>query len=194
MFESGDLLRTAEKAHRTGAIVGGVYSKRSPDAGIAQRIGSREGAANAPAGLLPAEYVSGGFLAIPRGAALAIVNHCHESDDPNLRLTRCRLYDDQSKREEVFFDFFRPVAVPTEGSPYAEYLSEDWAWCHRARASGVGVYLDPEATLGHWGQHRFRVDPEKLYALREAAGTVPQGKGGKPSLSIVRDGDTPEAG
>ena len=64
VFESGDLLRTAEKAHRTGAIVGGVYSKRSPDAGIAQRIGSREGAANAPAGLLPAEYVSGGFLAI----------------------------------------------------------------------------------------------------------------------------------
>jgi len=39
-----------------------------------------------------------------------------------------------------------------------EYLSEDWAFCDRARNKGFVCYIDPKIKLGHLGLYPFTMD------------------------------------
>lgn len=36
-----------------------------------------------------------------------------------------------------------------------EYLSEDWAFCHRAKEMGLKIFADPTIKLGHIGKYTF---------------------------------------
>lgn len=36
-----------------------------------------------------------------------------------------------------------------------EYLSEDWAFCRRAKEAGFEVWVDGGIKCGHWGKHRY---------------------------------------
>lgn len=45
-----------------------------------------------------------------------------------------------------------------------EYLSEDYAFCHRWRALGGKIWLDTRGTLAHIGPHEFLGSPQGRYA------------------------------
>ncbi len=38
------------------------------------------------------------------------------------------------------------------------YLSEDWAFCQRARDAGFDCWLDPSIRLGHMGQTMYTLE------------------------------------
>lgn len=73
---------------------------------------------------------------------------------------------DQNKDRR--FSFFN--AGPVNG----RYLSEDWLFCHRARALGIPVYVDTKVTVGHVGWASYPLpetvaeQPKKKNGLRRS--------------------------
>lgn len=59
-----------------------------------------------------------------------------------------------------FWPMFQPVIYTTEapdGEEVSEYLSEDWAFCERARRLGFQVWLDRTVELTHLGEAAYTV-------------------------------------
>ncbi|KKL64746.1 hypothetical protein LCGC14_2161900 [marine sediment metagenome] len=57
----------------------------------------------------------------------------------------------------AFYPFYIPFIVDDdEGNPIL--LSEDWAFCHRAKDAGFGTYINPAIRLGHVSQMVFRLE------------------------------------
>jgi len=134
--QPGDLSHIARRALEHNAIVGGIYSKRFFGQGSAVRFGPPQaddgeytiGTDN----LIPVEYVSTGFMAIPRSAALEVA--------------KTMPYTDQG-----FWPLFMPMV---KGS---EYLSEDWSFCERARAAGFNIHAACLPRLTHEGSYSYRL-------------------------------------
>jgi hypothetical protein len=63
-----------------------------------------------------------------------------------------------------FYPFYMPYTIPWEGDGHM-YLSEDWAFCQRAKDAGFKVMLDPSIRLGHMGTTMYTLEdlirPEK---------------------------------
>lgn len=71
------------------------------------------------------------------------------------------------------FDFFPSMVVTGEmsafgddkdenGNPKREFISEDWAFCERARAIGFKTYCDTGIALGHVGMKEYRFHGEQI--------------------------------
>ena len=110
-----------------------------------------------PAMMLPAEtvvfaenaepvqvpFISTGFMAMtkpPLEALKATLPLCHESWG-----------------ESSFWPFYLPYVVewPDDGHIL---LSEDWAFCQRAKDAGFGVWLDPSIRLSHHGDYGYTLE------------------------------------
>ncbi len=59
-------------------------------------------------------------------------------------------------QDTSFWPFYMPM--PIEWGNEVMYGSEDWAFCHRAREAGFGIWLDPSIRLGHMGQVMFTLE------------------------------------
>lgn len=154
-FRPSDLIKTAEKALQTKSIVGGLYAYRSTAKGSASRL-LKDGVLFTPGKdeLHEVEYGATGFMAIPRVALQAILAKCLNAEEP-LTVRECL----RTKTGMTFHDFFRCVSVKStfvEGK--WEYLSEDWAFCLRARAAGVKCYAYSLPILRHWGKYPFTLE------------------------------------
>lgn len=144
LWSPGDVAQMAAKAHSLGALVGGFYATRSRRGGHAGRL-MADRVSDLRLGtdkLHDAEYLPGGFIAIPRSVLRKIIEA--------KGVDRC-LYNTM----EEFWDFFRPLTVPStlvDDPSVKEYLSEDWAFCHRARLAGAEKqFLWAKPLLGHIG-------------------------------------------
>lgn len=83
-----------------------------------------------------------------------------EKEHPELRYA-----DDEDRPRVALFDTL--IHPRTR-----RYLSEDYAFCHRWRATGGEVWLDAEARIGHEGSYLYESDAARrvdLEARREAA-------------------------
>ena len=49
-----------------------------------------------------------------------------------------------------------------------EYLSEDYAFCHRWRAIGGRIWLDTESRLTHIGSYEYHGDTAARFAVAQA--------------------------
>ena len=133
-WQRGAVAKLAKAASEKRGIVGGVYSKRHFGRGIATRF-LESGEYLIPSEeVIKARWVGGGFLAVHRDVL--------EAMKPTLP---------ECFAEKPFWPFFLPMVV--EG----EYLSEDWAFCERARELGFDVYADLSIALTHVGQWGFTV-------------------------------------
>ena len=125
--------------------------------------------------LLDAEYLATGFWACPRvvgdeilkqGGAVRKTFLSLEVQDV-LALHRC-IYNDGT----LFYDYFRPVAVPSSievdagAAKVYEYASEDWAFSYRARQANPNrpLYAWTLPHLVHHGSYGFTM---KTAYLRE---------------------------
>lgn len=176
-WNAGDLLATADMAHLKKSIVGGMYSMRGKNQGCAGRLkGEKVTVHIGKDQLHEAEFVPGGFTAIPRvvveevlKAGLEATELMRHSDVTSTgdgvgvaaqAVTECLDY-------VPFYDFFRCVTVASEMIPgKMEYLSEDWAFGARARWANPQrkQYLWSEPVLTHHGAYG--------YAMAEAAQPV----------------------
>lgn len=86
------------------------------------------------------EYAATGFLAVHRRVLDAMIP----------TLTLC--HPDQVWS---FWPMFQPMVAAPRGLD--EYLSEDWAFCQRARDLGFKVWLDPSVRIGHLSQIELNV-------------------------------------
>ncbi|MGD9889695.1 MAG: methyltransferase domain-containing protein [Dehalococcoidia bacterium] len=106
------------------------------------------------------EYAATGFMAVHRDVIAALIEDfplCHETET------------------WAFWPIF-DCLIAERDAPWGvtyEYLSEDWAFCRRARDKGFGVWLDPSVALTHYGS--------KGYTVATMPDAVPEpGPGGTP--------------
>jgi len=144
-FPTEDALRICE-AVGSGKydIMGGLYMVRSlhrPQP--AQLFGDREHLMFQPGEEpVPVRYLATGFMAVSRKVFEKLAETlplCHKGE------------------YWEFWPFFMPFTWPDERFE-SIYLSEDYAFCQRARDAGFQVWLDPTIRLGHQGDYQFRLE------------------------------------
>lgn len=69
-----------------------------------------------------------------------------------------------------FYPFYLPFVYK------GEYLSEDWAFCQRAKDLGFKVWLEPKIRLGHLGYKSYAVEEIHRSALNANVTVVTEGK------------------
>jgi hypothetical protein len=147
-----DVLKLGEMAVEQDAIIGIPYALRDP---LRRRWAGRIEGGKMPcvgqdvvidAHLIPT------LMAVPARALRQIWGACSISRDPALKVTRCK--DNAVPGWTHFVDFFRPMPVQSPEGDW-EYLSEEWAFCHRARAAGVPVRLWLKPTVRHHGSYPY---------------------------------------
>ena len=166
-WDEGDILATCAKAHECQAIVGGIYSCRGFNMGHSGRF-AKEGVVMKPGAdvLHEAEFIGGGFVAIPRIVAEEVLKKglsdvkVSDTSDAGTRNLDTALHECIYTDATSFYDFFRPVVVPGTLNPSDkrhEYLSEDWSFNWRARAAAPSrpQYLWSAPVLRHWGSHGY---------------------------------------
>lgn len=148
-------------------IVGGLYVTRSIRPQPALMLPDEKPvimASNGP--LVEAQYLSTGFLAVSKRPFEAIKQDlplCHKT------------WGDDS-----FWPFFVPYVVewPEDGHIL---LSEDWAFCERAKTVGFSLWLDPAVRLTHHGDYGYmledlvrepRLDPSPITLTRHSNGDL----------------------
>ncbi len=85
-----------------------------------------------------APYISTGFMAVTKTVFQTLAEDlplCHKG------------WTDKGA-DTSFHPFFMPFVVPSEGEGHM-YLSEDWAFVHRAKEAGFTAWLDPSIRLVH---------------------------------------------
>jgi len=132
IFKPADADRIVAQARQLRGIVCAAYPVRDGTY-LAVRTGDGMEPAIGPGlPLVELEYGSTGFMAVHRSVidVLALtLPLCHESEP------------------WAFRPFFMPMLAPM--GDVTAYLSEDWAFCRRARMAGIKIWLDPTIELQH---------------------------------------------
>ena len=90
-----------------------------------------------------ADYLSSGCMLISRAAAVKMVSAYDED-----------LWYSENVSMERLCALYQPY-IHTHKSDMREYLSEDWAFCQRARNIGLGLHVHGGVKCGHWGLYNF---------------------------------------
>lgn len=147
-WQQGDLSCIARRALERNAIVGGIFSKRTFGEGAAIRFKSGltgEWQIGKDA-LIPCEYVSNGFIAIPRAIAQAVA-------------------DTMPWVREGYWpvNLSQVVEVTHDGETGYEFLPEDWSFIKRAKDLGYECYASTYPRLKHHGTYAYRlVDSRRI--------------------------------
>lgn len=137
-------------------ICGGFYVTRSQDAPAhpAVRLAPNQHliiGRGEPAEIV---YASTGFMAVHR----KVFERLAET------MELCR------SGPRYFYPFYSPFVYK------GEYLSEDWAFCQRARDIGFKIWLDPRIRLGHLGYKSFTVEEIHKNALNANRMAITEGR------------------
>ena len=82
----------------------------------------------------------------------------------------------KSNGDRAFYPFYQTMIVDWRGEQIL--LSEDYAFCQRAKDAGFGVWFNPGVRLGHIGQYPYRledmaadfIEPQPLVLRRTGPG------------------------
>lgn len=124
-------------------IIGALYMTRSLNTQPALML-PEEPVVFAPnAEPVEVPFISTGFMAVTKAPLEALrqtLPLCHESWG-----------------ETSFWPFYLPYVVPWPGDGHV-LLSEDWAFCQRAKDEGFSVWLDPSIRLSHHGDYGYTLE------------------------------------
>ena len=141
-----DIVRVCQKAYEMKSIVAGTcVVKREDQPWIAAKFlpGTEEVMLTPDSPLLEVEYAGSGFMVVHRNVFTDLIQEgklpfCHPKD-------------------LKFWPFFLPMIHKNVDGEYEE-LSEDYAFCQRAREVGHKVWLDPSVRSIHFGTYGYSVD------------------------------------
>lgn len=138
VFDTPSIARL--RAHQL-PLVCGLYAKKGPRAMACQMLpGTKAIDFGQNAKLTKVRYAGCGFMLTRRSAYEAIQQH--------LKLPLCRAGANTS-----LVPYFMPLLQPGPQGPW--YLAEDYAFCERARRSGLKIIADPSIRLWHMGVKRY---------------------------------------
>lgn len=146
-FQPEDFWKIVDGARREQALYGGIYVTRSREPHTASLgfPGQELTFGREVGGPAAIRYLATGFMAIPRAALAAMMAHPgFESVHGKEPLVYC----EQGVGDNPMYDFFRCFEIREEDGR-VHYLSEDWAFCERARQCGFEVYADTSIILSH---------------------------------------------
>jgi len=95
-------------------------------------------------------YISTGFTAVSRKGLEKTLEHS--------QLPLCHKGMNHLGSDTSFWPLYMPFVVPDEGPEEHLYLSEDWAFCERAKRAGFKMWLDPTIRLGHVGHTMYTLE------------------------------------
>ena len=156
-FQPEDAISLCEKALADGVVAALYLTRNGPQPALMLPAGMPIiFARGAP--LVEVPFVSSGFMAISRQVMEGVIQSLPWCD---------------------FWPCYMPFVSDYNGKNV--YLSEDWAFCQRAREAGYHVWLDPGVRLGHVGTTLLTLEellrtqrPEvgPLQMLRDEDGTL----------------------
>ena len=128
-------------------IVSGLYPKKGMRALASSLLpATKKIVFGEGGGLIEIRYAATGFLYTRRQVYLDIQRQCN--------LPVCNL-----QFNKPLVPFFMTTVVETDdstpGAPKHWYLSEDFAFSHRARQAGYKIYADSTIRLGHIGRYTY---------------------------------------
>lgn len=143
-FTVEDTMKLCEAA-MTHDIVGASYigrSREKPNCYTVQELGQPVTYAfdHTPVAV---KWAATGFLAVHR--------RVFEKLAESLTLLHAR-------QPWAFYNFYAPSEYEDEELGEPILLSEDYAFCQRAKEAGFGVYIDPAVRIGHMGTYTYRLE------------------------------------
>ena len=146
VFDPASVLQIATQAHEYG-IVAGLYVTRAggklcrPTSIFETDVPIEFGTDPTP---VPIKWAATGFIATARRVFERLAQDlplCHRAE------------------AWKFYPFYQPFWIESDRDPEDTlYLSEDYAFCERARRAGFQTYLNPAVRLLHLGQYPFRLE------------------------------------
>ena len=153
-FRPEDAIELCEQALAGHDVIGGLYMTRAVRTQPAMMLPNEP--LTFAAGQQPVEtqFVSTGFTAVTREPFEAL----------SKTLPLCHQSWKQDGEDTSFWPFYMPFTIPWEGDGHI-YLSEDWAFCQRAREAGFKLWVHPGLRVGHYGSYMYTLEdlirPEK---------------------------------
>jgi hypothetical protein len=145
-YVPNDLWKIVALAREKNAPAGGVYVTREREPHPASLLNDGQemkfGIGQKP---VPIRYLATGFMAIPRKVVEDMVTHeGFETAHGKQKVVYCEM----GVGRFPMYDVFSPFVIK-EKSGKLHYLSEDWAFCERARQCGYEIWADPSIILQH---------------------------------------------
>jgi len=156
-FWPDDMFKVTRLARARQEPVGGVYVTRSRVPHPASLFWPKQNVTFGPGeALTEVRYLATGFMAVPRVVFDKMLAH---DGFRTIHGKEPVTYCEQGVGDGAMYDFFRPFCID-EGLTLREagyesddkrmhYLSEDWAFCERARQCGFTIWCDPSIILQH---------------------------------------------
>lgn len=143
-FTVEDTLKLCELAEEYG-IVGGAYVCRSanrtfPASYYEANVRVLHAFDHTPVAV---KWCATGFLAVHRRVFERLAEDC--------RLLH-------PSQPWAFYNFYQPFEYEDEDTREPILLSEDYAFCQRAKEAGFQCYIDPAVRLGHLGSYTYRLE------------------------------------
>ena len=169
-FRAEDAIDLCEQALAGHDVIGALYMTRNIKAQPAMML------PNEPLSFAKAEkpvetqFVSTGFTAVTRAPFEAI----------RKLMPLCHRGWTQGKADTSFWPFYLPSILEWPGEGHI-YLSEDWAFCQRAREAGFKIWVHPGLRVGHYGSYMYTLEdmirperplPQPLLFERRANGNL----------------------
>lgn len=156
VFEPADFWKIIEGARETRGIYGGAYVTRSTSPHLSSRAWPNttlDFGSTPQRRPVQIQYLATGFFAFHREVMEKLIEGEFEDAWGTHRLPLCTLGADRP-----FYPVFAPfVCIEHEAEERYHYLSEDWAFCNRARQVGVDVWCDTSIILEHMGLYPYTV-------------------------------------
>ena len=169
-FRPEDAIELCEQALAGHDIIGALYMTRAVKTQPAMMLPNEPLTFAKGEKPVEAQYVSTGFTAVTRAPFEALAKtlpHCHQNWK-------------QAGEDTSFWPFYMPFVREWPDEGYI-YLSEDWAFCDRARDAGFKMWVHPGIRVGHYGTYMYTLEdlirpekplPQPLQLSRSANGNL----------------------
>lgn len=150
-YEPEDAIKICKAANELRSIVVGAYvNKRENYTWITSKpLDGEPIFFQADAPLKEIRWGATGFMAIHRSVFTALLE-----ESPNYHLHHPNHFPFCHPTDLRYYNFFKPMEWQHPNGDYLN-LSEDWAFCEKARTIGFKIWLDPSIRLGHAGRYVY---------------------------------------
>lgn len=146
-FRPEDAIELCEQALAGHDVIGALYMTRAIKTQPAMMLPDEPIVFAAGQGPVGAQFISTGFTAVTRAPFEALAK----------TLPLCHQTWRQGNQDTSFWPFYMPFTIPWEGDGHI-YLSEDWAFCQRAKEAGFKLWVYPGIRVGHYGSYMYTLE------------------------------------
>lgn len=154
VYEPEDAIKICKEAYEKQSIVGGAYvNKKEQNTWITSKLfQDQEIIFSKDSPVTEVRWVATGFMAIHRNVFMDLL-----AESSKFPLHHPNHFPLCHPTDLKYYNFFKPCEWQHKNGDFLN-LSEDWAFCEKARNIGYRVFLDPSIRLGHAGRYVYTLD------------------------------------